>query len=207
MQRSKVPSGYAATLVLSLMCAAPLSVSAAGRDATQLDAQEAADLTYMREEEKLARDVYAYFYPLWDATLFSNISASEQQHFEAIGGLLDRYRLDDPARQDMPGVFRNSELQALYDVLLRDGSSSAVNALRVGALIEETDMRDIAAAIAATDQADIVAVYEDLLRGSRNHLRAFVRALEAQGITYVAQVLTQDQVDAIVDSPMERGRK
>lgn len=171
-----------------------------------LDTTEAAGLTFMREEEKLARDVYQYLYPLWNVAVFDNISQSEQEHFEAVGDLLDRYRLTDPATPDLAGSFQDPELQALYDQLVASGTTSALAALQVGALIEETDMVDLADAIAATDQADIVQVYENLLRGSRNHLRAFVAAIEALGVPYVAQVLTQDQVDAIVDSPMERGR-
>lgn len=161
----------------------------------------------MREEEKLARDVYASLYPLWNATLFTNISSSEQEHFEAVGALLDRYRLDDPALQDLPGVFQKPGLQELYDQLMERGAGSMLAALRVGALIEETDMVDIVEAMAETDQADILDVYDNLLRGSRNHLRAFVDAIEAQGVPYTAQVLPQDEVDAIVDSPMERGGK
>ena len=173
---------------------------------TALDSVEAAGLTFMREEEKLARDVYQYLYPLWNATLFDNISQSEQEHFEAVGELLDRYRLIDPAAPDVAGSFQDPELQALYDQLVASGSTSTLAALRVGALIEETDMVDLADAIEATDQADIIRVYGNLLRGSRNHLRSFVAAIEAMGIPYVAQVLTQAEVDAIVDSPMERGR-
>ena len=179
--------------------------SSAATQAT-LDATEAAGLTFMREEEKLARDVYQYLYPLWNATLFDNISQSEQTHFEAVGDLLERYRLSDPATPDVPGNFQDPELQALYDQLVASGSTSALAALRVGALIEETDMVDLADAIEATDQPDIIQVYGNLLRGSRNHLRSFVAAIEAMGIPYVAQVLTQAEVDAIVDSPMERGR-
>lgn len=193
---------FAAALTATPFVAAPVQ---AGTTA-ELDATEAAGLTFMREEEKLARDVYQYFYPLWNATLFDNISISEQKHFEAIGALLDTYRLDDPAMQDLPGVFQNAELQHLYDQLIALGSTTALAALQVGALIEETDMVDIQEAIAATDQPDIIEVYENLLRGSRNHLRAFVAAIEAQGVPYVAQVLPQEEVDAIVDSPMERGR-
>lgn len=211
MKHSIATSWSALTLAALLGTAAASPAFAAPRSAsastTQLDAAEIAGLTYMREEEKLARDVYTYFYPLWNATLFVNISSSEQEHFEAIGGLLDRYRLDDPARQDLPGVFQNPELQALYDQLTAQGSNTALAALQVGALIEETDMVDIVEAIAETDQADIIEVYENLLRGSRNHLRAFVDAIEAQGVPYTAQVLPQDEVDAIVDSPMERGGK
>ncbi len=198
-----------------LSCAALLSTlgsttvfagTARNMNLAELDTTEAADLTYMREEEKLARDVYQNFYPLWNITLFDNISQSEQQHFDAIGGLLDSYRLADPARMDLPGVFQNPDLQALFDQLLEQGAGSALAALQAGALIEETDMVDIAKAIIETDQPDILQVYENLLRGSRNHLRAFVAAIEAAGIPYQAQVLTQDQVDAIVDSPMERRR-
>ncbi|MFZ5619841.1 MAG: DUF2202 domain-containing protein [Pseudomonadota bacterium] len=183
-----------------------LSASSDGATALpELDATEAQGLTYMREEEKLARDVYRYFYPMWEAGLFENISESEQSHFEAIGELLATYRLDDPAAQDLPGVFVNPDLQALYDLLIATGSGSELAALQVGALIEETDMVDIVEALAATDQPDITVVYENLLRGSRNHLRAFVAAIEALGVPYTAQVLPQEEVDAIVDSPMERG--
>jgi hypothetical protein len=183
-----------------------LAGTARNTNLAELDTTEAAGLTYMREEEKLARDVYQNFYPLWNNSLFDNISQSEQQHFDAIGGLLDRYRLDDPARMDLPGVFQNPDLQALFDQLIEQGAGSAIAALQAGALIEETDIVDIAKAITETDQPDILQVYENLLRGSRNHLRAFVAAIEAAGIPYQALVLTQDQVDAIVNSPMERGR-
>lgn len=195
---------YAIAFAVAL-AATPVIAPAQTASTAELDAAEAAGLTFMREEEKLARDVYQYFYPLWNLTLFDNISLSEQEHFEAIGGLLDRYRLDDPALQDLPGVFQNAELQQLYDTLVEQGAATALAALQVGALIEETDMVDIQKAIAATDQPDVIQVYENLLRGSRNHLRAFVGAIEAQGVTYTAQVLPQEIVDAIIDSPMERG--
>jgi len=195
-----------ATLLGTLASTATLAAPSKTTTQPELDAIEAAGLTFMREEEKLARDVYQYLYPLWNATVFDNISQSEQQHFDAIGGLLDRYRLIDPASPDLPGNFKDQELQALYDLLIARGSSSALAALQVGALIEETDMIDLADAMEATDQLDVLRVYGNLLRGSRNHLRSFVAAIEAQGIPYVAQVLTQDQVDAIVDTPMERGK-
>jgi hypothetical protein len=86
------------------------------------------------------------------------------------------------------------------------GQTSELEALKVGAFIEEVDMRDIQAAIENSDHADIVQTYENLLRGSRNHLRAFVRTIESLGAVYEAQVLPQTEVDAIVDSPTERGR-
>ena len=45
------------------------------------------------------------------------------------------------------------------------------------------------------------------MSGSRNHLRAYVGQIENLGVVYEAQYLSQDEVDAIVDSPIERGRR
>ncbi len=169
-----------------------------------LSAEETESLLFMREEEKLARDVYLTFYELWNDEIFNNISDSEQEHMDAVKLLLDKYRLVDPVL-DGVGLFNNSELQNLYDELVSRGEQSRMEALLVGALIEEVDMRDIQQAIDEADHNDIINVYNNLLKGSRNHLRAFVGKIEDEGIVYQAQVLSQDEVDEIVDSPVERG--
>lgn len=49
----------------------------------------------MREEEKLARDVYLTFGEKWGLTLFTNIAKSEQTHTDAVKTLLDRYEIKD----------------------------------------------------------------------------------------------------------------
>jgi transposase len=67
-------------------------------------------------------------------------------------------------------------------------------------------VRDIQTALEYARHDDIIRIYGNLLRGSRNHLRSLVRAIEGLGLVYEAQVLTQEEVDEIVDSPMERGR-
>lgn len=162
-------------------------------------------LLFMREEEKLARDLYLEMATLWSAQLFDNIAASEQRHLEAIGGLLTTYGLVDPVAEDIPGVFVNAELQALYGSLVVQGQSTYSEALQVGALVEEVDIEDLLVALEEVENPDVVQVYENLLRGSRNHLRAFVGEIERLGEVYTAQHLDQEVVDAIVDSPMERG--
>lgn len=170
-----------------------------------LSADEAATLSFMREEEKLARDVYLNMASRWALPPFATIAKSEQQHMDAIKAKLDKYALPDPALNEI-GAFRNSELQALYEDLMNRGETSYLEALRVGSLIEEVDIEDLENAIAATNHADLVQVYGNLLRGSRNHLRAFAREIERQGALYEAQYLDQEGVDAIIDSPMERGK-
>lgn len=170
-----------------------------------LSAAETESLLFMREEEKLARDVYLTLYDLWDDEVFENIASSEQEHMDAMALLMEKYNLPDPVI-DVIGSFSDPELQKLYDELLARGETSRMEALYVGALIEEVDMRDIQEAIDEASHADIIRVYENLLKGSRNHLRAFVGKIEDEGLVYEAQVLTQEEVDEIVDSPIERGR-
>jgi hypothetical protein len=170
-----------------------------------LSLEEETDLIFMREEEKMARDVYLFFSELWSNPVFSNIAESEQQHMDSMAVLLNTYGLTDPVQDDSIGLFTNPDLAELYITLTNRGQASVLEALKVGALIEEVDMRDIQHAIDQAEHADIIQTYENLLRGSRNHLRAFVRAIEEMGVVYEAQVLDQTEVDAIVDSPMERG--
>ena len=176
-------------------------------ETTELTSEEVVNLLYMREEEKLAHDVYAAFYDLWGTQIFSNISDSELSHTSAIKVLLDRYQLPDPAEGAPAGAFVNSDLQELYDTLVATGSNSLQAALEVGALIEEIDIIDLQYAIATTDNEDIKLVYENLMLGSRNHLRAFVRNLANRTDTvYAPQQLDQDSYDAIINSETERGR-
>jgi len=124
---------------------------------------------------------------------------------EAVKTLIDRYGLADPATQDI-GVFTNPILQQLYDQLVADGSNSLADALRVGAAIEEIDILDLEERIAQTDKADIQLVYENLMTGSRNHLRAFTSTLGKQtGDIYQPQYLDPIAYEVIVTSPTETG--
>ncbi len=172
---------------------------------TSLSNEEVATLTFMREEEKLARDVYRTLYDVWANPIFTNISDSEQKHMDAMAGRLNFYRLPDPVVDDYTGAFTNTDLAGLYLTLTEKGQLSVLDALMVGAWIEELDMRDLQHAIDESTHADLDKAYESLLRGSRNHLRAFVGQIESLGIVYEAQILEQQEVDAILDEPVERG--
>lgn len=130
-------------------------------------------LIFMREEEKLARDVYDYFDGLYNLPIFANIATSEQRHMDAVLTLLNRYEVPDPAAGNEPGEFTNAMLQALYDDLIVQGVQSLEDALDVGILIEETDIADLEERLLAVVHNDIRRVYQNLLSASRNHLTAF----------------------------------
>jgi len=171
----------------------------------ELSAAESAGLLAMRQEEQVAHDVYASAAALWPLPVFANIASSETTHATAVATLLDRYDLPDPMDGLAEGVFATPEFQSLYDSLAARSQLSLIDALQVGCEIEELDMRDIVAHQRAVDNADILLVYDNLLRGSRNHLRSFYGALLKQGGSYTPKYLTQAEFDAIVESPMETG--
>lgn len=171
-----------------------------------LNPVETADLQWMREEEKLARDVYQTLGATWNVAVFSNIARSEQSHMNAVGTLLDRYGVADPVGANPVGVFADPQLQALHNDLVARGNVSLADALKVGAEIEELDIVDLEARLAQTDKADIRQVYTNLERGSDNHLRAFTTTLARQtGERYTPQHLSQAAYDAIVASGIQRG--
>lgn len=163
-----------------------------------LSDEEESGILFMREEEKLARDVYLYFYELYPLPVFTNISKSEQRHTDAIKNLIDRYELKDPVAEDIPGVFIDKKLQSLYDELIKSGSVDRVSALKAGALIEETDILDLEELSKSVDNQDITMVYKNLLRGSHNHLKAFVNVLKINGVEYEPLLLSKEKFDSIV---------
>ena len=174
--------------------------------AADLSAEEAVSLLYMREEEKLARDVYNALFTTWGQPTFQNIAASEQAHMDEVKQLLDRYGLADPALA--PGQFTDANLQALYDQLIAQGSVSLADALKVGAAIEEIDIQDLQTRIAQTDNADIQWVYNNLMSGSSNHLVAFTGVLlQSTGETYQPQYLSAEAYQSIMTGSMGNGNQ
>lgn len=162
-----------------------------------LSLQETEMLTYMREEEKLARDVYIQMFERWKASIFSNIAVSEQRHMDIMKKMLDKYGLADPVQQEI-GAFTNESLQSKYDELVVSGLESYLDALYVGATIEEIDIVDIQHALDGTARKDLATAYQNLLDGSKNHLRAFVKILRAQGVIYAPQFISRELYDAII---------
>ncbi len=162
-------------------------------------------LTYMREEELLAHDVYLVLSQLYTKPIFRNITKSEAVHAEAIRALLDKYQLADPALNHVAGVFNNPDLQSLYTLLASKGSASLIEGLIVGATIEDLDISDLKTRLSGIDNADIILVLENLERGSRNHLRSFFANILLYNGTYVPQFISQEEFDSIITTPYETG--
>ena len=143
-------------------------------------------LIYMREEEKLARDIYVYLNELYQIPVFENIAKSEDYHTNRVLALINFYGLTDPALPEL-GKFSNVDLQALYDDLIVKGQDSLIAGLIVGATIEEVDILDLKEYLSQTTSDTIKTLYTNLLRASGYHLKAFNAQLAFRGITYVPQ--------------------
>lgn len=172
-------------------------------DADIVSADENLGLVYMREEEKLARDVYITLYEIYDNNVFNNISKAEQQHMDKVLTLLETYNIEDPALAEI-GVFYNDTLQQLYDDLILLGSESEIAALTIGATIEDLDIRDLDEFSEGLTDPDIINLYNVLNCGSRNHMRAFNFQLNSLGVTYTPQFITQDKFESIINGEHER---
>ena len=155
---------------------------------------EVAGVLFMREEEKLARDVYFIMAETWGQNIFAKIASSESAHMDAVLTLIVAAGQEDPAEDMAPGEFKNEDLQILYDELISRGSQSLEQALLVGGAIEEIDILDLQEFLAKTDDPEIRQVYQNLLKGSINHLNSFVRSYQRQtGEVYQPQFLSPDQ--------------
>ena len=145
--------------------------------ATSVDANVAAALQYNREEERLARDVYAALAAKYDnAGPFSMITRSEQQHYDAVGTLLERYGVSDPAAGREAGDYADPTLQKLYDDLMAQGNQSLDAAYDVGIAIEKQDIADLDRELAGSLPDDVRAVLTTLRAGSERHLTAYTNA-------------------------------
>ncbi len=170
-----------------------------------LSEQELAGLMQMREEEKLARDVYLTLYDTWQMNIFYNIATrSEQSHIEMVGLIIEKYNLEDPFIEER-GVFTDSTMQALYNSLVEIGVASLSQGLFVGCTIEDLDIFDLENLLVVSDNQDVRTVYQNLMKGSRNHMRAFYSQYSAQDETYEAQFITPEELEQILAGTEEKG--
>ncbi|MFC8907252.1 DUF2202 domain-containing protein, partial [Micromonospora sp. NPDC057140] len=139
--------------------------SVTAQQGTLTDAQKST-LAAMAQEEKLAHDLYAAFGTTYDLVVFDHIANSEAQHLAMVRTLLQRYGVVDPTAGTTDGTFSDPAVQATYDTLLAEGSTSQTAALGVGKKVEQTDIADLKAALTGLSAPDVTQLYTNLLAAS-----------------------------------------
>ena len=136
---------------------------------------------------------------------FQNKTNSEQTHTDTVANLLEKFNIPDPADTSPAGEFVNADLQSLYNELTEMGAQSLGDALKVGAAIEEIDILDLQEYLEIIEEQAIHQGYENLIKGSENHLRAFTSTLEKQtGEMYQPQYMTEDAYNEIISGSVGR---
>jgi hypothetical protein len=158
------------------------------------------DAAYMLEEERMAMEVYQVFFDKWEHQIFQNISQAEERHFGIMQELLVGQNPEIEATIDEweTGIYKNDVLQNLYDNLVKRGSVSLLDALKVGAEIEELNITDLNSNINQSESQTAIATYQSLLNASHNHLRAFVKNIEKSGESYKPVLLDEEEYHSIV---------
>lgn len=168
-----------AALLAGGMAASHASATTTGPTAVTADSTLTSALTFSREEERMARDLYAALADKYDgARPFSMITNSEDRHFDAVGVLLDRYDVTDPSAGKAAGTYADPAIQKLYDAWLSQGSTTVDAAYQVGVALEKRDIADLKKSIGGSLPSDVDGVLGQLLRGSQNHLAAYQRAVD-----------------------------
>lgn len=144
---------------------------------------EAAGLLFMREEEKMARDVYSYLYDKYKLVVFKNISKSENLHMTSVLRLITGFNIPDNSSNN-PGEFTDAHINELYNQLIEMGEASEIEALKVGVLIEQTDIADLKTELESVQNSSVKTLYTNLMAGSNAHLKAFIWNLKVRGVVY-----------------------
>ncbi len=173
-------AGLAAALLVTSAAAAKGGNGGGSSSSTELTQEQKDTLLFIYQEEKVARDTYITLGNLYPSqSTFANIQLSEQEHIDSAQGLCEKYGVDiSNVRENKVGEFVVPVLQELYDTLVAQGSTSELDALKVGEYVEITDIDDLEHAEIGMP-ADVVNVYENLKAGSYSHLDAFRAALAA----------------------------
>ena len=166
-------------------------------------------LAYMGNEERLAYDVYLNLYDYQNKNngieikqLYNIATNAESKHISIVQSLVKRYDLnssdftdvnetivkkDNLSESHRPrGIYPIKKIQDLYNSLYALGQQSQEDALKVGCMVEVTDIDDLDKYITQAQESnatDVEAAFNTLRDGSYNHYWAFDKALKNIGVT------------------------
>jgi hypothetical protein len=169
LKNKKISTAVAAALFGALA----LAPGASAATPTYLTTTQKAQLKFLVEEEKMARDIYNFLATKVTTRKFSNIARSEQTHMNYMATLLTKYKQVNPTTGKAAGVFVNKDIQALYNTLTVEGAAGLLQAYAVGVKVEEHDIASLKELLAKTMPADVKIALDLLLAASYNHLEAF----------------------------------
>ena len=129
--------------------------------------------------------------------IFNNISKSEDRHQQVVLEMIKKYDINFEPKTER-GKYNDPEMEKLYLELVEQGKKSLVDALKVGALIEDMDIYDLNNAIKQTDNQDLTIVFTNIRTGSYHHIKAFTNWLKRYNITYQPKYISEQELNDIL---------
>jgi hypothetical protein len=172
---------------------------------SQYSAEEKSSLLYTLQEEKVAFDFYNEMFTKYSEKVFENVSSAEKTHQEHVLNLLNELNINAESYNQNAGEFSTKELQDMYNLLIKTGNYSFTDALLASARYEEKDISDLKNYRSKASNENIISLFECLEKASQNHLRAFVKNLKTEGITYKSSVLSAEEFNEIINSKNQGG--
>jgi len=71
--------------------------------------------------------------------------------------------------------------------------------------MEDVDIYHLDHILDDSDFDDVNLIVQNMVAGSRNHMRAFVGAMKKRGESYTAEYISQEELEEILAAPMETG--
>ncbi len=172
---------------------------------SQVTDDEKQNLIFTLQEEKVAYDFYTAMFAKWNEKVFENISGAEKTHMEHVQSLMTEFGISADGISGTAGDYLNKDLQSQYDVLMKTGGYSFTDALIAAARYEEQDISDLKRIVSGSANEKVQTLFGCLDLASQNHLRAFVKNLKREGITFKPSVLSVDEFNGIMSSKSEPG--
>src|SRR6476620_4362177 len=183
-----------------LFCACFISAVTKAQKIT-LSPAETKALINLHDNQKLSLFVYDSLYAIWGINPFGNIRSAESQHVNFLDDVADNYALELETNEpgNSAATFTTPQAETIYQESISKGSLSVVDALKMGARLEEMSLQVLHNAKAVTIKSDLLHTFDILAMGSKNNLQAFNRRLKMYGITYEPGFLEQKDFRNIIN--------
>lgn len=171
-----------------------------------LSADEIEFLFALREDEKMARDLYTVFAAKYStAPQIDRIAAAENSHIAYVEAVLDYYEISYPA-MTAAGLFEDAKRQAIYNELA-DKSGTLLEVYATMAAVEEESVSAYKSVQSEITNENIALVITNMIKASSNHLKAAVCQIIVGGSTYTPLYLSAEEFGTIVNLPYQNGYK
>ena len=177
-----------------------LPMKAIAQDADLLDSAEAEKVVYLLEFAKFKKEVLAGVGALWSDSSIYRLLDDQDRHIEMLEALVAQYDIDltSAASTNFGMLLLSEELRPLWTnwgSWMFDGQQFC----RTGAYLEEISIRNLKATLSVTETPTLVDAYSEMLADDQVHLFIYASHMYGGVEAYQAQVLSQPEVDAILD--------